>query len=132
MKTEHLRARWKWRGFQAHFIFRREVPFKIKWFKTGKVGGRATQMFQRGIYLFIKNHRWILQSSFWVILGVAHLCSEGSFLKGHFSRYISCFGDLDAVSKHAEKKTEPFRTSLKNPVGNGLADVRPCTMRSVP
>ena len=61
-------------------------------------------MFQRG-------NRWILQISFWVILGVEHLCSEGSFLKGHFSRVISCFGDLDAVSKHAEKKTEPFRDS---------------------
>ena len=78
MKTEHLRARWKWRGFQAHFIFRREVPFKIKWFKTGKVGGRATQMFQRGIFLLkiIVGYFKVHFGSFWVL----HIC----VLKGHF------------------------------------------------
>ena len=112
MKTENLRAGWKWRGFQAHFIFRRGYLQHIR-FK--RVGLEEIQLRCSKGAVCSKKHRWIIfEGSFWVL----NICVLKGHLKGHFSRVISCFGEIDAVSKHVEKRRKIGRLE-KNPETRG-------------
>lgn len=89
-----------------HFQARVPSTYKVQ---TGRVGGSTTQMFQRGS-LFKKTSL----GNFWrVILGVEHLCFEGSFegsfLKGHFLFWGDwcCF---KACWKKTENRTSRNKT----------------------